>query len=122
MEPIKINVNVELNLSEDVKAFIVSIVSNATAIAPVAKPAPAVNKPTATAPASEAKPTATAPASAVSTSVAPISIDQVRRALATKVADHREEIKDKLNSLGAPSVTKLEPSKYAEMLEFIENL
>lgn len=51
-----------------------------------------------------------------------ISIESVRAVLATKVNDHREAIKNKLNELGAPSVTKLDPSKYQEMYDFLNNL
>lgn len=123
MEPIQIHVSVELNLSQDVKSFLTSIVSNH---APVAKSAPASQAPAAKptpapAPAPAAKPTP-APAPAT-TSVAPsVTIEQVRQALAAKVNDHREEIKAKLNSLGAPSVTKLDPAKYTEMFSFLNAL
>ena len=42
--------------------------------------------------------------------------------LAEKVNEHRDEIKQKLNELGAPSVTKLDPAKYDEMYNFLESL
>ena len=42
--------------------------------------------------------------------------------LAKKVNEHRDEIKQKLNELGAPSVTKLDPAKYDEMYNFLESL
>jgi hypothetical protein len=42
--------------------------------------------------------------------------------LAAKINGHREEIKEKLNSLGAPSVTKLDPAKYVEMFTFLNAL
>lgn len=51
-----------------------------------------------------------------------ISIESVRAVLATKVNDHREAIKNKLNELGAPNVTKLDPSKYQEMYDFLNSL
>ena len=51
-----------------------------------------------------------------------VSIEDVRKVLAEKVNDHRGAIKNKLDSLGAPSVTKLDPSKYAEMLDFLKSL
>lgn len=50
------------------------------------------------------------------------SIEDVRRVLAEKVNEHRETIKKKLNELGAPSVTKLDPAKYDEMYNFIISL
>ena len=108
MEPIQIHVSVELNLSQDVKNFLASVVSNhvAAPAAPAAKPAPA-------APAPAPQPAPAAPQ---------VTIEQVRQALAAKVNGHREEIKEKLNSLGAPSVTKLDPAKYAEMFTFLNAL
>lgn len=116
MEPIKIEVSVELNLSEDVKNFVASLVSNSSKPAtPAAKPAPAPAKPAAPA----AKP---APAPAKPEEKAEISIEDVRKALASKVANHRAEIKDKLNEFGAPSVTKLDPAKYQEMLDYLNSL
>lgn len=124
MEAIQINVSVELNMSQDTKDFISSLfkpnlqgtlLTSAKQVSAPAKPAPAPEKPATPAP---AKPTATAPAS-VSTS---ITIEQVRQALATKINGHREEIKNKLNSLGAPSVTKLDPAKYSEMFTFLNSL
>lgn len=116
MEPIQINVSVELNLSQDVKNFLASVVSNRvatpTAPAPAPQPAPA--------PAPASQP---APAPAPAAPAAPqVTIEQVRQALAAKVNGHRKEIKEKLNSLGAPSVTKLDPAKYAEMFTFLNAL
>ena len=112
MEPIQIHVSVELNLSQDVKNFLASVVSNhvvAPAPAPQPAPAPAPAAPAAPQPA----PVPAAPQ---------VAIEQVRQALAAKVNGHREEIKEKLNSLGAPSVTKLDPAKYAEMFTFLNAL
>lgn len=51
-----------------------------------------------------------------------VTIEDVRAALASKVNDHRDAIKAKLDELGAPSVTKLDPSKYEEMHNFLNNL
>ena len=111
MEPIQIHVSVELNLSQDVKNFLASVVSNhvaASAPAPAPQPAPA--------PAPAPQPAPAAPAAPQ------VTIEQVRQALAAKVNGHREEIKEKLNSLGAPSVTKLDPAKYVEMFTFLNAL
>ena len=51
-----------------------------------------------------------------------VSIEDVRKALASKVNEHRQEIKEKLEELGAPSVTKLDPSKYEEMYNYLTGL
>lgn len=127
MEPIQINVSVELNLSQDVKNFLASVVSNhvATPAAPApaapAAPAPAA-KPAPAAPAAPAPATKPAPAAHAAPAAPQVTIEQVRHALAAKVNGHREEIKEKLNSLGAPSVTKLDPAKYTEMFTFLNAL
>ena len=139
METIQIHVSVELNLSQDVKNFIASTVANfltgtpgaptavSTSPAPTAKisAAPKSVAPASNAPTTSAAPKSVAPAPTTpttpTTSAAP-TIEQVRQALAAKVNGHREEIKAKLNSFGAPSVTKLDPAKYSEMLEFLLNL
>ena len=109
MEPIKVHVSIELNLSEDVKQFVTSLISGNVPAAPATKP------------------TATKPAAPVAPAEKPaetqeVSIEDVRKALASKVANHRAEIKDKLDELGAPSVTKLDPAKYKEMLDFLNTL
>ena len=51
-----------------------------------------------------------------------VTIEDVRAALASKVNDHRDAIKAKLDELGAPSVTKLDPSKYEVMHNFLNSL
>lgn len=123
MEPIKINVSVELNLSQVTKDFILSVFNGTVATAaPAAKPAPqpaASAKPATQAPAAHAKPAAKP---ATQAPASEISIEDVRKALSLKVNDHRAEIKDKLNELGAPSVTKLDPANYQEMLDFLNSL
>lgn len=136
METIKISVEVSVNLSENTQNFIKSLFGNAIApsapAAPAAKPAPAAPaapakpapaKPTTqpAAPAqtqSAAKPAPAAPAA----SSASKNIEDVRGMLAEKVNEHRDKIKQKLNELGAPSVTKLDPAKYDEMYNFLESL
>lgn len=139
METIKISVEVSVNLSENTQNFIKSLFSNAIApsapAAPAAKPAqaapaapakPAPAKPTTqpAAPAqtqSAAKPAPSAPAAPAASSASK-NIEDVRGMLAEKVNEHRDEIKQKLNELGAPSVTKLDPAKYDEMYNFLESL
>ncbi len=147
METIKISVEVSVNLSESTQSFIKSMfgVSFAAQHAQPAQPAKPVApaqpaqpaKPVAPAqPAQPAKPVApaqpaptkpVAPAApsapaAPATSSAGRSIEDVRALLAKKVNEHRDAIKSKLNELGAPSVTKLDPSKYEEMYNFLEAL
>lgn len=130
METIKISVEVSVNLSENTQNFIKSLFGNA--IAPSAPAAPAA-KPASAAPAAPAKPAPAKPttqpaAPAPSAPAAPAAssasknIEDVRGMLAEKVNEHRDEIKQKLNELGAPSVTKLDPAKYDEMYNFLESL
>lgn len=95
METIKISVEVSVNLSENTQNFIKSLFGNA--IAPSAPAAPAASS-------------------------ASKSIEDVRGMLAKKVNEHRDVIKQKLNEFGAPSVTKLDPTKYDEMYNFLESL
>lgn len=137
METIKISVEVSVNLSENTQNFIKSLFGNAIApsasAAPAAPAKPAPAKPTPqpakptpqpAAPAqtqSAAKPAPSAPAAPAASSASK-NIEDVRGMLAEKVNEHRDEIKQKLNELGAPSVTKLDPAKYDEMYNFLESL
>lgn len=142
METIKISVEVSVNLSENTQKFLTSLFaagvpSGAQVAASVskpapttpAKPAPAKPTPQPAAPAqtqSAAEPAPSAPApsapAAPAASSASKSIEDVRGMLAKKVNEHRDVIKQKLNELGAPSVTKLDPAKYDEMYNFLESL
>ena len=64
-----------------------------------------------------------APAQAAPAQAAPaISIEDLRALMSEKVANHRQEIKAKLSELGAPSVTKLDQSCYAELYNFLNEL
>lgn len=139
METIKISVEVSVNLSENTQNFIKSLFGNAiapsasaapaaksapSAPATPAKPAPAKPTPQPAAHAqtqSTAKPAPSAPAAPAASSASK-NIEDVRGMLAEKVNEHRDEIKQKLNELGAPSVTKLDPAKYDEMYNFLESL
>ena len=144
MEAIKISVEVSVNLSENTQNFIKSLFGGAmvTATTQAQKPAPAApaapaksasqpapaQAPTPQATAATPAPTkpAATPASgapaAQAASSASKSIEDVRKMLAQKVNEHRDVIKQKLNEFGAPSVTKLDPSKYDEMYNFLESL
>lgn len=139
METIKISVEVSVNLSENTQNFIKSLFGNAIApsasAAPAAKSAPSAPatpaKPAPAKPTSQpaahaqtqsaAKPAPSAPAAPAASSASK-NIEDVRGMLAEKVNEHRDEIKQKLNELGAPSVTKLDPAKYDEMYNFLESL
>ena len=121
-------------------AQVAASVSKPAPAAP-AKPAPAKPTPQPAAPAqtqSAAEPAPSAPAAPAQTqsaaepapsapaapaaSSASKSIEDVRGMLAKKVNEHRDVIKQKLNELGAPSVTKLDPAKYDKMYNFLESL
>ena len=131
METIKVAIEVSVNLSENTQNFIKSLFTGSIQ-APAAstkqeetsveekKPVtqkiaePAQTK-------QSAEPAHSAPAAQAASSASK-TIEDVRGLLAKKVNDHRDEIKNKLNELGAPSVTKLNPSKYDEMYDFLNNL
>lgn len=117
LEPIKVSVDVNVHLSEKTEGFILDLVKSImpdVVKAPAAPAAKPETKPAAHAAKPESKPANTASDN--------ISIDDVREALSKKVATHRSEIKEKLTELGAPSVTKLDKSKYSEMLNFLNSL
>ena len=128
MENFKISVDVNVKFSEETIKAIASIFSSTSSAATTQAPAtqaPATQAPATQAPATakpETKPATAAPATAAPAKPASISIDEVRAVLVNKVNAHREEIKNKLTELGAPSVTKLDPSKYEEMLNFLNSL
>ena len=137
MEAIKISVEVSVNLSENTQNFIKSLFGKAAVTttanaqkpataAPAQAPKPQAPKPPAPAATSAptksvANPVSGAPAAQAASSASK-SIEDVRKMLAQKVNEHRDVIKQKLNELGAPSVTKLNPSKYDEMYNFLESL
>ena len=133
-----IRINIEVNLSESTQQFIKSIMNCACkgkAAEPTNEPVAPINvtkepkpmaKPTAkpvapVEPEPVAEPAPGVPAAQDASSVT-YSIEEVRNALAKKINEHRAEIKQKLNELGSPSVTKLDPSKYTEMYNFLESL
>ena len=137
MEAIKISVEVSVNLSENTQNFIKSLFGKAAVTttanaqkpataAPAQAPKPQAPKPQAPAAISAptksvANPVSGAPAAQAASSASK-SIEDVRKMLAQKVNEHRDVIKQKLNEFGAPSVTKLDPSKYDEMYNFLESL
>ena len=96
MENFKISVDVNINFSNDAKLFLAKLFNTQ---APATQ-APATQAPT----------------------EGEISIDDVRNLLKEKIAKYRQEIKDELTNLGAPSVTKLDKSKYYDLMLFLKNL
>lgn len=106
MEAMKISVEVSVNFSESTQQFIKSLFGGACQCS------------NSVAPAKHEEPKK-APAAPAATSK---TIEDVRAELAKKVNDHRDAIKAKLTEFGAPSVTKLDPSKYDEMYNFLTSL
>ena len=51
-----------------------------------------------------------------------LSIDDVRKVVASKAAAHRDEVKAKLTELGAKNVTTLDPGKYQELVDYLNTL
>ena len=94
MDNIKISVDVNVHLSEKTENFISTLVSKLIS-------APA-------APAAPAAPT--------------LTIDDVRKVVVSKAAAHRDEVKAKLTELGAKNVTTLDPSKYQELVDYLNTL
>lgn len=98
MDSIKISVDVNVHLSEKTEGFILDLVKS---IMPDAVKAPA-------APAAPAAPT--------------LTIDDVRKVVASKAAAHRDEVKAKLTELGAKNVTTLDPGKYQALVDYLNTL
>ena len=94
MDNIKISVDVNVHLSEKTEGFISSLVSKLISAS--------------AAPAAPAAPT--------------ITIDDVRKVVASKAAAHRDEVKAKLTELGAKNVTTLDPGKYHELVDYLNTL
>lgn len=134
METIKIEVSLNVNLSADTKNFFKTLfltprceITPCNAPTPIAPAAPttegnATTKSSETEAPGEPAPTPIAPAVPATSNASNISIEEVRAALSKKVNEHRPAIKDKLTELGAPSITKMDPSKYGEMLDFLNSL
>ena len=130
MSNFKISVDVNIDLSESTKNFINALLKAEAqkAEAPKAEASKAealkAEAPKAEASKAEASkaeaPKAEAPKAEASK--ATVTIDMVRKALSEKVNDNRASIKEKLTSLGAPSVTKLDHSKYEEMYNYLISL
>ena len=95
--------------------------------APAPKPAPVPKPKAKPAPEAKADPApAPAPAPAPKPAPAPasgeVTITDLRALLATKVENHRPEIKAKLTELGAANVTTLDPQKYGAFKDYLNSL
>lgn len=144
MEPIKISVDVNLNISDDAKAFFIGLLSG-TACKPaiedqfVAKKivteTAATNTETKKTVATTSKTTAKAEVAekakvaekvkdeeAANDSTEEISIEVLREILAEKINDNRVVIKEKLTEFGCKSISTLDTSKYSEMWHFLNEL
>ena len=129
--PIKIEVNVNLNMSEDMKNFVANLFgaqapaapapTKPTPAAPAPAPAPAPKKPAAPKPAPAPAPAPQAPAPAQE-ATKEITLEDLRSLLNQKRDTCREQIKAKLNELGSNNLTNLDPSKYQEMYDFFISL
>lgn len=51
-----------------------------------------------------------------------VTLPELRVLLASRVADHKAEIKAKLTELGAGNLTTLDPAKYEEMYNYLNSL
>lgn len=51
-----------------------------------------------------------------------VSLDEVKQVFFQKLAGHRDEIRKKINELGAPSLSLIESAKLPEMLSFLQSL
>lgn len=128
MEPIKISIDVNLNVSESTRAFFVNLFGGNQSNKPLTRvdTTPAPTQPAASAPTLEpvktapSAPVAPAPSTPVSTPAH--TIDELRKALASKVNVHRAAIKAKLQAYGAESLTTLAKENYNEMYDFLASL
>lgn len=121
METIKISVEVSVNLSKETQSFLAGLFNRTT---PTQTPAHVEAHVNTSAPTAPATMPATEPAkkSEVAEEPSNVTIEDVRGVLLEKINDNREAIKQKLTELGAPSVTKLDPSKYSELYNFLKSL
>lgn len=110
MDNIKISVDVNVHLSEKTENFISNLVSKL------------ISAPTVPAPAAPAAPAAQASAAPAAPAAPTLSIDDVRKVVASKAAAHRDEVKAKLTELGAKNVTTLDPDKYQELVDYLNTL
>lgn len=117
METIKISVEVSVNLSKETQSFLAGLFSGNNKPQTYVPVDASVSTTAVAAPAAEP-----AKKSEVAEEPSNVTIEDVRGVLLEKINDNREAIKQKLTELGAPSVTKLDPSKYSELYNFLKSL
>ena len=128
MNTIEVNLHVNISLNEDVKSFLTGLFGGNKQEQPTQQAHAAKPAQPAPAPKPAAKPAQPAPApkpaekSAEKPAESGLKIEDVRSLLMQKVNDHRSEIKEKLNELGAKSVSTLDPEKYQEMVDYLNSL
>ena len=113
MEAIKISVDVNVNLSKETLAVIAAVMGGAF---------PSKTKKLAKTIKEDVKPEKEDVKPEKEDIKPEKQLEALRSLLRDKVADHREEIKAKLNDLGAASLTKLDPEKYSDMYRFLISL
>lgn len=135
METIKISVDVNINLSNNVKQFIASLFScnqcNCGAMpTPIETPA-APTKPAPAAPAEKPGPAEKPSPNNASVAEKPaekpadktlVTIEQIRAAVSKKSKTHYEKLKEKLSSYGATGVGSLAKEYYGEFFEYVNSL
>lgn len=103
-----IKINISVKLSDDTKEFLMRLFGKSDAKVEVLESAP--------------KSVSVPETDTTEKEESGITIETVRELLSDKVKEHRAEIKEKLNELGAPSVTKLAPDKYNELYNYLLEL
>ena len=123
MEQIKFGVEINLNLSPVAEQFLATLskaMEQHSNCGPIDDETIKPKKP------AKPRPTKQKPANVEPETVEPetvvVTIDELRRLVGLKVANNREAIKAKLNELGAPSVTKLDPTNYVALYNFLIEL
>lgn len=133
MEAIKISVDVNLHLSEDAKTFLAGLLlpkcnhgcgpTRTIAVDnfdPSQENFSQTNNAPEPAHAPEPKPASEpAPAPEPAPASSNVDIEDLRKLVSQKANAHREKIKEELTRLGSPSITKLDPSKYQDMYNFL---
>ena len=120
MDSIKISVDVNVHLSEKTEGFILDLVKSI--MSDVAKAAPVASAPAAPAAPAASAPAAPAASAAPAAPASTLTINDVRKVVASKAAAHRNEVKAKLTELGAKNVTTLDPSKYQALVDYLNTL